>query len=147
MVREHASVQQSSKLILVLQFKQDTTKRMAVRLDELGLTYGYIKEQYGALTREEFGQLLHVVGLSQKKWVCKITDHLRDQVKTIMPSPHQINDVLQFLVAAWYSVRGTNATNAFLKATICIKTFNFITNTYSFHTKNTITNTITQICI
>ena len=49
---------------LVLQFKQDTTKRMAVRLDELGLTYGYIKEQYGALTCEEFGQWLHAVGIS-----------------------------------------------------------------------------------
>ena len=52
---------------LVLQFKQDTTKRMAVRLDELELTYGYIKEQYGALTCEEFGQWLHAVGISQKK--------------------------------------------------------------------------------
>ena len=62
---------------LVLQFKQDTTKRMAERLDELGLTYTYIKEQYEALTCEEFGQWLHSIGISRKKWVCKITDHLR----------------------------------------------------------------------
>ena len=39
---------------------------MAARLDELGLTYEYIKEQYGALTCEKFGQWLHAVGLSRK---------------------------------------------------------------------------------
>ena len=62
---------------LVLQFKQDTTKRMVGRLDELGLTYTYIKEQYEALTCEEFGQWLHSIDISRIKWVCKITDHLR----------------------------------------------------------------------
>ena len=62
---------------LVLYFKQDTTKRMAERLDELGLTYAYIKEQYEALTCEKFGQWLHSFGISRKNWVCKITDHFK----------------------------------------------------------------------
>ena len=62
---------------LVLQFKQDTTKRMAEQLDELGLTYAYIKEQYEALTCEKFGQWLHGIGVSRKKWVCKITEHFK----------------------------------------------------------------------
>ena len=104
---------------------------MVVRLDELGQTYGYIKEQYGALTCEEFGQWLHAVGLSQKNGYLKSPIILRGQVKAIMPSSCQINDVLQLLVAAWYSVRGTNATKAFLKATICIKTFTNYRQGYS----------------
>lgn len=66
---------------LVLQFKQDTSKRMAERLDELGLIYGYIKEQYEALTCEEFGQWLHSIGISRKNWICKITDHFKRSSK------------------------------------------------------------------
>ena len=62
---------------LVVQFKQDSTKRMAERLDKLRLTYTYIKEQYEASTDDKFSQWLHTVGISRKKWLCKITDHFR----------------------------------------------------------------------
>ena len=52
---------------LVVQFKKDSTKRMAERLDKLGLTYTYIKKQYEASTDDEFSQWLHTVGVNQKK--------------------------------------------------------------------------------
>ena len=37
--------------------------------ERLGLTYAYIKEQYEALTDDEFSQWLHTVGVHRKKTV------------------------------------------------------------------------------
>ena len=42
--------------ILVVQFKQDSTKQMAEWLDKLELTYTYIEEQYEASTDDDFSQ-------------------------------------------------------------------------------------------
>ena len=74
---------------LVLQFKQDISKRMAERLDELGLTYTYIREQYEALTCEGFGQWLHSIGISRKKWIYKITNHFRKLSKPAKSTPNK----------------------------------------------------------
>ena len=54
---------------IVRGFKLDCTKRMAQRLELLGLSYTYLKEQYeGAKSTEEFVKWLKSVGVNYKVW-------------------------------------------------------------------------------
>ena len=63
---------------IVLGFKQDTSKRMAQRLEILGLSYAYLGEQYeSAKSPEEFVQWLKSVGVKYKAWHEKICTHFK----------------------------------------------------------------------
>ena len=54
---------------IVRGFKLDCTKRMAQRLELLGLSYTYLKEQYEcANSTEEFVKWLKSVGVNHKVW-------------------------------------------------------------------------------
>ena len=63
---------------IIIGFKQDTTKKMAQRLEVLGLSYSYLKEQYeSAKSMEEFVIWLKSIGLKYKKWHEKICMHFK----------------------------------------------------------------------
>ena len=67
---------------IVLGFKQDTSKRMAQRLEILGLSYAYLGEQYeSAKSPEEFVQWLKSVGVKYKAWHEKICTHFKKRKK------------------------------------------------------------------
>ena len=61
---------------IVIGFKQDTSKRMAQRLEMLGLSYTYLREQYdSAKSTEDFVKWLKSVGIKLKAWHEKICMH------------------------------------------------------------------------
>ena len=63
---------------IVRGFKLDCTKRMAQRLELLGLSYTYLKEQYEcAKSTEEFVKWLKSVGVNYKVWHEKICMHFK----------------------------------------------------------------------
>ena len=63
---------------IVIGFKQDTTKRMAQRLEMLGLSHTYLREQYdSAKSPEDFVKWLKSVGIKLKAWHEKICNHFK----------------------------------------------------------------------
>ena len=62
---------------LVKGFKLDTTKAMANRLELLGLTYEFLKQQYESTSPDAFVKWLISVGVKYKIWHEKICLHFK----------------------------------------------------------------------
>ena len=63
---------------LLLKFGQAATKCMAKRLDEHGLSYEHMLEQYKlARSNDEYKQWLQSVGIKRKAWHGKIVEHFK----------------------------------------------------------------------
>ena len=67
---------------LLLMFKQAATKCMAKRLDEHGLSYEHMLEQYKSVkSNDEYVQWLRSIGITRKVWHSKIIEHFKKVVK------------------------------------------------------------------
>ena len=80
----NSKVQRNNRIQqLVIGFKQDTSKSMAQRLESLGLSYEYLKEQYESTSSPDaFVKWLRSVGIKHKAWHEKICTHFKKKVCT-----------------------------------------------------------------
>ena len=67
---------------LLLMFRQAATKCMAKRLDERGLSYKHMLEQYKSVkSNDEYVQWLRSIGITRKAWHSKIVEHFKKVIK------------------------------------------------------------------
>ena len=80
----NSKVQRNNRIQqLAIEFKQNTSKSMAQRLESLGLSYEYLKEQYESTSSPDaFVKWLRSVGIKHKAWHEKICTHFKKKVCT-----------------------------------------------------------------